>query len=258
MSTTAMRTGRPEPRFRRYTAVDLELLRDQRLAALDHAELRGRAAHVERDQVAHVAGRPERGRGERATRRPGLEQAHRKARRSRGRGDAAVREHDVQRPAEAEPLEPQLEIGEVLLDEPLDVDVRDRRRGALELADLGHDLAGDRDAQARRDRAHRGGRALLVERVREAVQERDGEGLDARRRQARVRAARRERGRPPRRSCRPRASARGRRTAGGAARAAAGGRCRGRRSRSAARVRSRSRRDGRRSRAAPSASPCAR
>ncbi len=86
----------------------------------------------------------------------------------------------MQRPAEAEPGEPLLEIGEVLLDDALHVDVRDRRRGALELADLGHDLARDRDAQLRRGLAHRLGRSLLVPRVREAVQERDRDGLDAR------------------------------------------------------------------------------
>ena len=61
-------------------AVDLELLRDQRLAALDHAELGRRAAHVERDQIADRAGRAERRRRERAARGPGLEQAHGEAR----------------------------------------------------------------------------------------------------------------------------------------------------------------------------------
>jgi hypothetical protein len=85
----------------------------------------------------------------------------------------------VQRSAEAEAREARLEIGEVALDDALHVDVRDGRRGALELADLGHDLARDRDAHVGRDGAHDLGRALLVQRVGEAVQERDRDRLDA-------------------------------------------------------------------------------
>ena len=172
--------GQPRAALQPVHPVDLELLRDQRLAVLDHAQLRGRAAHVERDQIAHLAGRAEGGGGERAARRARLEQSHREARRHRRHGDAPVREHDVQRPPEPEPGEPPFQIGQVLLDDPLDVDVRDRRRGALELADLGHDLARDRDAQLRGRGAHGLGGALLVAGVREAVQERDRDRLDAR------------------------------------------------------------------------------
>ena len=51
-SIVEMLIGSPLPSAKRFCAARLELVGDQRLAVLDHGELGGGAAHVEREHVA--------------------------------------------------------------------------------------------------------------------------------------------------------------------------------------------------------------
>ncbi len=156
----------------------LELVGDERTAVLDQAQLGGRATHVEGHQVLEPVQPGEAGRAERTGGGAGLEHPDR----SRGRvlrgGHAAVGKHHPQAIVRAQRAEPLLEVGEVAHHAILDVDARGRGLRALVLADLGRDVAGDRDAQLRRRPLHGGSRLLLVRRVHVAVQEADRDRLD--------------------------------------------------------------------------------
>ena len=87
---------------------------------------------------------------------------HRGHRVARGRGEgrhAAVRLHDVFLPRRDAGLgQPAVELGDVAREDRLQIGVDDRRAQPVVLADLRHDLGGERDAAARhflaRDLAH--------------------------------------------------------------------------------------------------------
>ena len=157
----------------------LELVRDERAAVLDQAQLGRRAAHVERHQVRVAVEAAEARGGERAGGGAGLEHPDRPVGGVLRGGHAAVGEHHAQAAAGAERAESLLEIGQVAHHAVLHVDARRGRLRALVLADLGRDVAGDRDAQVRRGALDRRARGLLVGGVGEAVQEADGDRLDA-------------------------------------------------------------------------------
>ena len=137
------------------------------------------AAHVERKQVRAVEQPTVVRGGKRAGRRAGLDQAHREAARGRDVAHAAVRLHDEQGPLDAEGAQALLEALEVAPGEALHVDVGERGRGAVVLADLGHHLAGQRAADLGRVRAQQLADRLLVRRIAVAVQQAHRDRLDA-------------------------------------------------------------------------------
>ena len=75
-------------------AADVVVLRHRRAAALDQADLRGRAAHVEREDVRTAERLAEIRRGDHAGGRARLDHEHRLRRRGRRAEDAAARLHD--------------------------------------------------------------------------------------------------------------------------------------------------------------------
>ncbi len=159
-------------------AVDLEAVRQQRLAAGDHRELGGGAPHIEGEQIL-VAGRGAEGRG--GQRSPGgtaLQQPDREASGRLDRGQRAGGDQHQQRAAESRPRQPLLQIAQVALDPGLDVDIGHGRRGALVLADLRRHVGRDRDADIGRGAPHGLPRASLQLGVGEAVEEGDGDRLD--------------------------------------------------------------------------------
>ena len=225
-------------------AVDLEAVRQQRLAPVDHRELGGGAAHIEGEEIL-VAGRGAEGRrGQRSPGGTALQQADREARGRLDRGQRAGGDQHQQRAAESRPRQPLLQIAQVALDPGLDVDIGHGRRGALVLADLRHHVGRDRDADIGRGAQHGLPRASLQLGVGEAVEEGDGDRLDPGRGQLARPAARRtpRPGRAPGASSRRRGCAPARRSAARAARADAASPVAGRRGRSDARGRSRANR----------------
>ena len=163
----------------RVAVLDEPLLRDPLLALVDERDVGARAAHVEADRVRvaaqhrDVAAR-DRARGDA---RRGEPDGQLLGRLRRHHAAARVQQQDVA--VVAALLEPRLEPLHVAADERREHGVRDRRREALVLEDLGQDVARGGDADARQllleDLAH----ALLVLRVGVRVDEADGDGLDA-------------------------------------------------------------------------------
>ncbi len=80
----------PDPR-------DLERARGLRLAIVDQADLRGGAAHVERQHVGDAALPRDGGGEDRAAGGPAFHQADREAARGLDRGQAAARQHQEHR-----------------------------------------------------------------------------------------------------------------------------------------------------------------
>ena len=154
-------------------AVDLELRGDERLAVGDDARLGGGAAHVERQQVLVPEERAVVRGGEGAGRGPRLDQPDGVAAPGIGLAEPAVRLHDEEAAADAGPAQPLLEPPEVALGQPLDVHVGERRRRALVLADLGHELARERDRHVRERLPQDRPDEALMGRVRVGVEEAD-------------------------------------------------------------------------------------
>ena len=119
----------------------------------------------------------DRTRGDDAGRRPRERGAHRQAPCGRRRHHAAVRLHDVEITPEAARRQGSLELAEIRADDRLQIGVERRRRAALEFADLRQDLARGRDMLIGPDRPHGLGRAPLILRIGEGVDENDGDGL---------------------------------------------------------------------------------
>ncbi len=156
-------------------ACRLEAVADQWLAVVDDAQLRRRAAHVEGQHRLGGAAVAEEGAGERAGGRAGFQQLDRRALRLAHMGQAAVRQHHEQRRADAECGDLAAQIVQIPVGDRLDVGVRDRRRGALELADLRRDLRRDRHEEVGKPFAQDRLRGALVGRVGIGVQEHHGD-----------------------------------------------------------------------------------
>ncbi len=157
----------------------LEMIGDQRFAAVDDGELRRRAAHVEGQHVAAGILRAEPGGGECAGCRPGFEKLHRYALRLAQIGEAAVGDHHQQRRRDAPPGQLRRDRIEIGAGQRLDIGVGDRGGGTLELADLGCHVAGGADAQLREPLRDQGRRPPLVRRFGIGVEEHDRDRLCA-------------------------------------------------------------------------------
>ena len=137
---------------------------------LDEARLGRGAAHVEGDEVraADLFAQPLR--GDDPGRRPRLDGGGGHAERSRDVENPAVRSHDVKR-GQVEPGEGRLQPLEVGGEHRSDVGADGGRAGALELADLGQDLA----RQEHRDAGERGPQPLADPLLVHVVEEREHE-----------------------------------------------------------------------------------
>ncbi len=109
---------------------------------------------------------------------PDFDQPHRIAQRRLHGGDAARRHHQQQGTRDAFLLQVGLELAEIARHARQHVGVGDGGRGALVLADLRTDLAGERDRHARQLLGQDRAGAPLMRFGGEAVQEADGDGLD--------------------------------------------------------------------------------
>jgi len=112
-------------------------------------------------------------------RRPALHQADGKARRRLDGGQPAARQHQEEGCGDPHLAQPRLQPAEVARHQRLHIGVGDGGAEALPLAHLGADLRGERDGHGRQFGAQDLGRALLMRGVHEAVQEADGQRLDA-------------------------------------------------------------------------------
>ena len=165
----------PEP----VLAVDLELRRDQRIAVRDHAGLGGGAAHVEGEDIVVPEQPAVPGRGQGAARRSGLHQPDRGLGARVDLHQTAVGLHEEQGRRNLElRVESIAQAAEILLRDALHVDVGQHGRPAHVLADLGHELAGQRDLDAGQDPAQEAGNTALVRVVGVGVDQRDADGLD--------------------------------------------------------------------------------
>ncbi len=118
-------------------ARDFELVRNLWLAVRDQAQLRRRAAHVERQHALLTGSARVVGRGHRAGRRAGFDQSHRCARRARARHHAAARGHPQQLTLDAALAELTVEVVHVLHHHRPRVGVGHRGGGAVVFAHLG-------------------------------------------------------------------------------------------------------------------------
>ena len=157
---------------------ELALPGDERPVVLDEAHVGARSPDVEGDDVRTLGPVGEKAGPGDSRRRPRHQAAARHRARLLERGDAAVglkdlRDHDAHRPrAFAKALE-------VAAHDRTERGVQHRRRGPLELPELGHDLVRRADEGARQALAHRRRDRRLVGRVVVAVQEADGHCLHA-------------------------------------------------------------------------------
>ena len=175
---TGMRTGRPLPFAKAIDTIDFEFVSLQRLAVFDDAKLCGRAAHVERKQIAMAGKQTRLCRSQSARRRSRFEQAHRKTRRSFARRDAAAREHDEETADKTDLVQTRLQLVQVIRDPLLNINVRQRRAGTLELADLRDHFRAERYANLRRDCGDDLRRASFVRRIAKTVEIADADRLD--------------------------------------------------------------------------------
>ena len=159
-------------------AADVVVLRHRRLAVLDQADLGGRAAHVEGEDVLAAERLSEVRRGDHTRGRPGLDHEHGTRARRLGAEDAAARLHHEQLCLHARFGEAALDPLQIALDHGTNHGVDHGRRGAQVLAELRRDLGGERDRNTGQllgeDRAD----ALLVLGVDVGVEQADGDGFD--------------------------------------------------------------------------------
>ena len=202
-------------------AADVVVLRHRRPAVLDQADLGGRAAHVEREDVRSPERRAECGGRDHARGRARLDHEHRPRRAASELKTPPLDCITSSFASIARLGEALLDALQVALDDRADHGVDHGRRGAQVLAELGRHLGRERDRHARQllgeDRAD----PLLVLRVDVRVEQADRDRLDA----ARAGGARPPRGPSRRRAAsapRPRPeplatpTARSRGTSGGA------------------------------------------
>ena len=159
-------------------AADVVVLGHGRAAVLDQPDLRGRAAHVEREDVGPAERLAEVRRGDHARRRARLDHEHGPRGRGIGAEDAAARLHHEQLRLHAGVGEPALDPLEVALDDGPDHRVDHGRRGAQVLAELGRHLGRERDRDPGQLLGEDLADPLLVLRVDVGVQQADGDRLD--------------------------------------------------------------------------------
>ena len=119
-------------------AADFKVRRCLRLAVVNQTGFGGRPAHVEREHVGPPGQPSVLGSGNRSRSRPGFNQANRVFAGGLDCRDTAGRQHDEQAAFKAELRQRLLQSREVRNDERTHIHIRDRRRGALVLADLRH------------------------------------------------------------------------------------------------------------------------
>jgi hypothetical protein len=173
-----------ETRQRHLGDVHAALARQLRLALLEQGDIRARATHVERDQVALADQRRAVAACRDAARGPREHRASGEARRFRHRRDAAVRLHDQHFAAIARRRELVAEAHEVPREHGADIGVDDRRPDPLVLLDLRQHLRRERHIRVGQALRERLTRELLVCTVLVRVQVTDGDGVDLRLAQA--------------------------------------------------------------------------
>ena len=132
-------------------AVDLAFRGERRPSVLHQADVGRGAAHVEGDQVLEARARRLARRADHAGGRAGIERGDGALAHRRGRQASAVRLHHREAAREAGLGQPVLEAVQVAIDHRLHIGRQQRRRGALELAELARHLmaAGDQHAGQR-------------------------------------------------------------------------------------------------------------
>ena len=178
-SMTGTRIGWPVPCSQRPTLPcppTLVLRGGLDAAVLDEARLRGGAAHVEGDEVRAAELVAEPLRGDDPRRGSGLDGGGGHPECLRDVEDSAVRAHDV-KGREIELAEGRFQAFEVGGEDGSDVGAHGGRAGALELADLGEDLARKEDREAGQGGAEPLPDALLVHVVEEGEHEAHGDRL---------------------------------------------------------------------------------
>ncbi len=148
-------------------------------AVLHQAGLGRGAAHVEGDDVALAGALAEQDRRQAAAGRAGLQQPDREAPRQIRRRKAARGLHKIERARESPAVQFAFEPADIGVEQRLDIGVRRRRRRALVFAHLGNDLRRERDSELGEFRAQQLARRLFVGRVGIAMQEANGDRLDA-------------------------------------------------------------------------------
>jgi hypothetical protein len=157
----------------------LERTRALGLTAVDQADLRGGAAHVERQHALERALARDPGREQRAAGGSGLDQPHREARRDLERGEPAARHHQQQRARHAERVQLGAQPEQIALHHRPHVRVGAGGREALVLADLRAHLARKADGDVGRELSAQDlGGALLVLRPGIGVHEADRDRVD--------------------------------------------------------------------------------
>ena len=153
--------------------VHLEGRGHRRLARVHRAELRGRAPHVEGDDVGFSGLRAGQGAHEHAGRRPGLHDPNRLLGREPRRHEPARGLHDEELVAEAAFAKRGFQARDVAGDEGAHVGVRDGGAGALVLAEPGRDGRGQGHREIGRPLGQAPGDRAFVLRVRVGVEQRD-------------------------------------------------------------------------------------
>ena len=159
-------------------ARDFELARALQLEIVEQGELGRGAAHVEGDGAAGVVLGRDRARQDGAAGRSGFDQPHGIAPRRVDRRDATRRHHQQQGGRDSVLLQVGFELAEIACHARQHIGVGDGGRGALVFADLGTDLARQRDGDARQFLGQDRADTALMGLVGEAVQEADRDRLD--------------------------------------------------------------------------------
>src|SRR5262249_7747611 len=120
--------------------VDIRLDGYARLSSFDQGDVSARPSHVEGDDVSQAESRGDRAGSRYATRRTGQERPYGVAADEWSRQRSAVRLHDMKRAAEAALAKRGFEVGEVAVDDWLDIGAKRRCAGAFILPVLGCDL----------------------------------------------------------------------------------------------------------------------
>ena len=147
-------------------------------AALDHADLEGRASHVAGDDVLVFHQPAEMAAADDACGGAAFEHAHRPGGRFLGRKQAAIALHHQERPVIAAPPQQRLQAGDVLAGDLPRVSIDDRGGGALVFARHRRDFARQRDVNAGRNLADQVADAPFVAIVVEGPEEGDRKRLD--------------------------------------------------------------------------------
>ncbi len=171
-------------RQRRVVAAEQRRAGGQRLALVDHAGLRGRAAHIEGDRIRQADRMTERPRADDAGRRSRFHHADAMLFRLVGFVKPAGRLHDEERALAAFLPEMIVDLAEIGAHARADIGIRGSGRNALEFAIFLAELVARRDEHLRMIALQDFLRARLMRRVAIGMKEKDRHRLDAERREA--------------------------------------------------------------------------